>query len=241
MDRRAFAFGAIGALGLLGGCASSSMAGPEPERTGRAPEIPFAAWTDDEPYYLFYPGDQLEVQVPSAPELNRQAIVGPDGRIALPLIGPLMAAYRSVPELQAVIAQAYGSVLRAPEVFVLPGTLAPMRVLVGGEVRNPGWIDLPGELDALQAVMAAGGFLNSAKRGQVVLVRRSREGFAMRRILDLEGPLNGRDDRLYTLRRHDIVYVPRTAAAEVAVFVEQYINNVIPGALSNYFAYQLFN
>lgn len=229
----------MGLGGLLSGCASARVSGPE--RTRPAGDIPFAAWTDDEPYYLFYPGDQLEVQVPSAPELNRQVTVSPDGRIALPLIGPVMAAYRSVPELQLAIEGAYGDVLRAPEVYVLPGTLAPMRVLVGGEVRNPGWIDMPGEIDALQAVMAAGGFLNSANRGEVVLVRRSREGLAMRRIMDLNGPLRGWDDRLYALRRHDIVFVPRTAAAEVGVFVEQYINNVIPGALSNYFAYQLFN
>ena len=211
------------------------------ERPRKAGEIAFATWSDEEPLYLFFPGDKLEVDVAGAPELNRQTQVGPDGRITLGLIGGVMAALKSVPQLQDDIERAYASVLRDPQVTVFPGETAPMRVLVGGEVKNPGWVDMTGDMDALQAVMAAGGFTHGAKSHDVVLIRRSRDGHAMRRILDLQKPLSGGSDRLTALRRFDIVYVPRTNIAEAGVFVEQWINNLIPSPVLNYFTDRTFN
>jgi polysaccharide export outer membrane protein len=42
------------------------------------------------------------------------------------------------------------------------------------------------------------------------------------------------------LRRFDIVYVPRTNIAEAGVFMEQWVNNLIPGGILNYFTYRTF-
>ncbi len=206
-----------------------------------APLIDFADWQDDEPYYLFYPGDKLEVNFASAPELTRQTQVGPDGRITLPVIGQVMAAYKSVPQLQDEISARYAEVLRNPAVTVFPGDMAPTRVLVGGEVKNPGWVDMNGDLDALQAVIAAGGVLHTAKTHKAVLIRRGRNGEAMRRVIDLQDMLNGRAGQMVALKRFDIVYVPRTNVAEAGVFVEQWVNNLIPGGILNYFTYRTFN
>jgi len=210
------------------------------ERPRTANSIAFASWTDEEPLYLFFPGDKLEVDVSGAPELTRQTQVGPDGRITLGLIGGVMAAFRSAPQLQDDIEKAYAGILRDPQVTVFPGETAPMRVLVGGEVKNPGLVDMSGDMDALQAVMAAGGFTHAAKTHDVVLIRRSHDGRAMRRIIDLQKPLSGGSDRLEALRRFDIVYVPRTNIAEAGVFVEQWINNLIPSPVLNYFTYKSF-
>jgi len=85
------------AAAALGGCAMPTIAPrdlmgrwqePAPRPAGQAfADIPYASWTDDEPDYRFFPGDELEVSVPSAPELSKSVTVQPDGRIALPLIG----------------------------------------------------------------------------------------------------------------------------------------------------------
>ncbi len=224
-------------LALGGGLIASSARATE--KMPEAPLIGFARWTDDEPFYLLYPGDKLEVSVPGAPELSRQTQVGPDGRITLGLIGQVMAAYKSVPQLQAEIVRAYAGILRDPQVTVYPGDTAPMRVLVGGEVRNPGWVDMLGDMDALQATMAAGGFTHGAKGHQVLIIRRGRDGQAMRRIVDLQNPLEGKG-QLVALRRFDIIYVPRTNVAEAGVFMEQWVNNLIPGGIMNYFTYKAF-
>jgi polysaccharide biosynthesis/export protein PslD len=204
-------------------------------------EVDFATWSADDPAYVFFPGDKIEVQVAAAPELSRTGPVGPDGRISLPLIGPVMAAYKSTAQLQAEVAQKLEPILLSPKVQVYASDIAAFRVLVGGEVKTPGWVEMSGDLDALQAVMAAGGFTNGAKRRYVVLIRRAPDGRAMRKIIDLKSPLKRNGAGLYALRRHDIVFVPRTAIAEAGVFVDQYINQLIPGAVLNYFAYNSFN
>ena len=65
---------------------------PEPAPAEQAfSNIPYATWTDYEPDYRFYPGDEIEVAVPSAPELTKTLVVQPDGRITLPLIGPVVS------------------------------------------------------------------------------------------------------------------------------------------------------
>ncbi len=232
--------------GFFGGMAAGmvvvpTLVGAKPERQAEAPLIRFSDWQDDEPYYLFYPGDKIEVNFPSAPELSRQTQVGPDGRVTLAAIGQVMAAYKSVPELQAEISQRAASILRNPAVTVFPGDIGPTRVMVGGEVKTPGWVDMMGDIDALQGVMAAGGFLHSAKSHKVVIIRRGREGQAMRRVIDVQDMLNGRASQMVALRRYDIVFVPRTNVAEAGVFLEQWVNNLIPGGILNYFTYRTFS
>ncbi len=236
----ALAGAGLAGIGLSGGAAQAFDLFGHKEKMPEAGGIAFATWSNEEPLYLFYPGDKLEIDVAGAPELTRQTSVGPDGRVTLPLIGGVMAAYRSVPQLQADITARYRSVLRNPEVSVLPGDTAPMQVMVGGEVKTPGWIPMTGELDALQAVMAAGGPLHSAKMHEVVIIRRRNDGQAMRQIIDLQDPLNGHASQMTALRRYDIVFVPRTSVAEAGVFVEQWVNNLIPSPVINYFTYKTF-
>ncbi len=241
MRTRRFVIGA--ALAGLGAAASPALAYDlfgHKEKMPDAPGIAFATWTNEEPMYLFYPGDKVEIDVAGAPELSRQTSVGPDGRVTMPLIGGVMAAYHSAPQLQAEITARYRGVLRSPEVTVLPGDTAAMQVMVGGEVKTPGWVPMTGDLDALQAVMAAGGPLHSAKLHEVVIIRRRNDGQAMRQIIDLQDPLSGRASQMVALRRFDIVYVPRTSVAEAGVFVEQWVNNLIPSPVINYFTYKTF-
>ncbi len=186
-------------------------------------DIGFSDWSDDEPEYLLYPGDQIDVRTPTAPELNQQLTVGPDGRIAMPLIGQVMAADRSLAELEWDLVQAYTPVLRRPEVEVVLRQAGPLKVWVDGEVRNPGVYDMPGDIDAYQAIIMAGGFLVSGRRNEVGLIRRGPGGRRMMRSIDLS-----RDDMEHVaLRRMDVVYVPRTTLAEVAVFFSQ-IRDALP-------------
>jgi protein involved in polysaccharide export with SLBB domain len=101
-----------------------------------------------EPSYRFYPGDEVDVSVPSAPELNKSPTVQPDGRITLPLITPVMAADRTIDELQGSISQAYSGTLLRPQVQVSVKSTTPLKVFVGGEVKNPGVFDMAGDSDA---------------------------------------------------------------------------------------------
>jgi protein involved in polysaccharide export with SLBB domain len=193
--------------------------------------IPYATWTNDEPQYRLFPGDEFDVEIPSAPELNKTVTVQPDGRVMLPLIAPQMAAGRSATELAAELTRVYASQLLRPEVTVV-FRAQPLKVFIGGEVAKPGVYDMPGDIDALRAIVQAGGFQDTAKKSEVVIIRRARDGRPMMRTVDLDHPLRGGGHPdLVPLRRFDIVYVPKTGLAEVGVVMTQ-LRNAMPISFS---------
>jgi polysaccharide export outer membrane protein len=233
------------ALLALGGCLSASMGAASGgyaygdarhvEAAAAAeqadfPNIGYATWSDDEPAYRLYPGDVLDINVPSAPELSTKDVtVQLDGRISLPLIPSVMVADRTTDQAQAALDSAYASQLRRPEVYITIKTTGPLRVFVGGEVDKPGVYDMPGDINALQAVIQAGGFKTTAKTDKVIIIRRGPDGRAMMRTVDLRQGIAhpGRTD-LVPLRRFDIVYVSRTGLASAGVVMQQ-IKDLIPG------------
>ena len=196
---------------------------PARRPTAEFPNIAYADWTEAEPEYRLYPGDELEVVMPTAPELNRTIRVAPDGRINLPLAASLMAADRSTEELRADITAAYAGVLVRPDAQIVLKQAAPIRVYVGGEVGQPGEYEMAGDIDALQAVIRAGGFKDTARRFEVVVIRRGPDGRPMMKTVDLLQAVSdpGAADAT-PLRRFDIVYVPRTRVAEAALAIQQY-------------------
>jgi polysaccharide export outer membrane protein len=231
--------GPIARLALLGGVALM-LAAPvrAPARDARAaqtsdfPNIGYATWSDVEPEYRLFPGDAIDIAIPSAPELDRSVVVQPDGRVTLPLIGSVMAADRSAGQLEEALAAAYAPQLLHPEIRVTLKAAGPLKVFVGGEVGKPGVYDMEGDMDALRAIIDAGGFTNSAKRTQVVIIRRGPGGRAMMRTVDLKRALHGAGDAdLAPLRRFDIVYVPKSSIAEAGQFVQQYFRDLIPGQI----------
>ncbi|WP_428152337.1 polysaccharide biosynthesis/export family protein [Brevundimonas sp.] len=219
-DRRQilWTMGAAMVASSVAGCASGQSA-PRVDRVQRGgfDDIAFADWTDDEPEYLLYPGDEIEVATPTATELTRTLRVGPDGRIALPLIGQAMAADRTLAELEYELSAAYASQLVRPVVEITLKTAGPMKVWVDGEVRTPGVYDMNGDIDAYQAIIQAGGFLPSARPQQVALIRRGPGSVRMMRVVDLRQ----RRGEVIALRRGDVLYVPRSTLGELANFFTQ--------------------
>lgn len=219
----------------VGACASTAS-GPVSEDWGQPR---FAAWQDSDPAYRFYPGDSVDVTVHSAPELSRTALIGPDGRVSLPLLGNVMIAAKTDYEIANTLADAYArDVLVSPIIEVRRAALGPQNIIVGGEVNAPGLVELTGPVGALEAVMMAGGFQNTAARGDVVVLRRQPGGGLMMRTVNLHDALRGRSgaDNIQ-IRRHDIIFVPRSTVAELSVFMEQYVSGILP--LDQAFSYAI--
>lgn len=214
----------------VGGCAGSvEPFSPSARPTAGFPNIGYATWEEDEPSYRLYPGDVLEVRLPSAPELTKAVTVQPDGRITMPLVGSVMVADRSPEQASAILSQAYASQLINPDVEISVTTAQPLKVFIGGEVDKPGVYDMPGSIDALQGVITAGGFKATARRAQVIIIRRTADGRAMMRIANLaQGVYNPSGTDTVPLRRFDIVYVPRSGVAEVGLFMQQYFRDALP-------------
>lgn len=226
-----------GAL-ALGGCALPGpmrLAAPDPYFQGQLPpddggfaNIGYAEWTNAEPSYRLYPGDTVEVTIPSAPEYNTTAEVKPDGRITLKLVGELMAANRSLEDIRAGAEALYKTQLLRPQVDMTVKA-QPLRVFVGGEVGTPGAIDMTGDMNAFQAIVQAGSFKTTADIRRVIIIRRGENGLAMMRTANLAEALrHGNQPDMVPLRRMDVIYVPRSGIANVALLMQQYFRDILP-------------
>ncbi len=230
---------AIRAVGLTGVLVLSGCATPmtRVRPTADFTNIGYSAWTDEEAPYRVYPGDELDISVPSAPELSKTVIVQPDGRVTLPLIHGVMVADHTPHEVEAALSQAYAGQLLRPEVYVAVKTATPLKVFVGGEVDKPGVYDMPGDINALQAIIEAGGFKTSGRQDRVIVIRRGPDGKAMMRTVNLvRGVSDPGHADLVPLRRFDVVYVPRSGLSEAGTFMGQ-IRDLLPGSLG--FSYLL--
>lgn len=196
---------------------------------------PAMVYSDETPAYRFFPGDEVEVTVFSAPELSRTATIGPDGRLALPLIGAVRAADLTAEELRDALVSAYAVHLRMPELTVTPRSYASRQVFVGGEVARPGIYEMPANMDALQAVALAGGFLPSAHRRDVLVLSRTTGVTTVTEVdLSMRAMRNGLPDAR-PLQRYDVVYVPRSRISQVNLFMQQYVRDALPVQFSFYY------
>ena len=101
-------------------------------------------------------------------------------------------------------------------------------VFVGGEVRQPGSVKLAQALDPLQAVIAAGGLLETARTSKVVILHRAPDGSVTRKTANLDAYTRAGHSPEVTLAAQDIVFVPRSSVAEADLWIDQHINKLLP-------------
>jgi len=192
--------------------------------------LTFAPWRDDPYVYHLGAGDTLALKFPLAPELDSAVVLGPDGTATLPLIGSQMLAGYTPGEARSTLLRAYASVLRNPQLDVAVTEYGSAQIFVGGEVKDPGAKAVKGVLSINQAIMTAGGVLETAKTGHIVVLRQvSGEPQPHLLILDLRSL---RDDGERRIHPGDVIFVPRSAIAEVDLFVKQYITSLLPFGFS---------
>lgn len=235
LSRRAALSGGL-ALAALAACAGPrsprSSAGFEPSQ--------FEPWDSAAGAYRVFPGDTVTVTIHTAQELSGDYLVGPDGRANLPLAGAVMVAGSTAPEAASLIAQRYVRTLRDPIVEVRPAAFGSQRILVGGEVANPGLFELPSQrIGVLEATVLAGGLTIRARRSEIVVLRRAANGGLMMRTVDLTRAQRGEPADAVPLSRFDIVFAPRRGIAEVNDFIALYVRNILP--IDSAFAFALTN
>jgi len=173
-------------------------------------------------------GDRLQIKFPYHGKFDREVIVRPDGKINLEIVGEMMVEGVTVPELEDAIASGTSSRLRNPDVVVIVTELGDRRVYVGGEVGRPGFVLIQEGMTPLQAVLAVGGFKDTAERGSVLYVARANDGAYHATRVDLEDVVKNGTPEAIRLRGNDVVFVPATRIANADLFVEQYIRKMLP-------------
>lgn len=179
--------------------------------------------------YRIGAGDELSVSYPYNPELNLAGPVGPDGRFVVPFVGNLAVAGHTLDEVAAEISERLrsgGIVADARPVVAIKAYSSV--IYVGGEVHTPGPVKLAQAGDPLQAVISAGGMLDTARLRKVVVIHRAADGSVQKRVVDLRAYAHDGQNPGVALQASDIVFVPRSSIAEADLWVDQYLNKLIP-------------
>lgn len=189
----------------------------------------------ENPVYRLQPRDLVAIKFWSNPELNEEQRIRPDGVISLPFVDEVPAAGMTPAELDKELTQRYSSELNRPDLTVIVREAALPQIFVGGEVGFQGMVPLTEGMTLFRAIQRAGGFKPTARRKDVMLVRLQPQGPPVARKVDLMPILSGRDPGLDPLlAANDIVFVPRTKVESARLFIQQYINDMIP--LQNVFS-----
>lgn len=156
---------------------------------------------------VLHEGDTLSVTFPGAPDLNTLAIIRRDGRITLKSLGEFKAAGLTPPEMEKAIIDKFGAQLQTKEVSVAVQSSA-FPVYVTGAVLRPGKILSDRPINALEAIMEAGGFDYTKANLKAVRVLRNENGQTLHYTLNLKEVLRGTKSEQFSLKPGDILYVP---------------------------------
>lgn len=173
--------------------------------------------------YRIQSGDRLSIEVLQDGDLNRNALVLPDGRFSFPLAGTIRARGRTVSQVQAALSSAlagnfqappdvFVSVEPAPETDVPASEPAPEMVVIYllGEIANPGPKELLDGTTFLQALSASGGMTNFAATKRVQL-RRTNPTTGLQSVYEINyhALSNGAELRNnFPLQEGDVILVP---------------------------------
>jgi polysaccharide export outer membrane protein len=126
------------------------------------------------PVYRIGAGDILQVDVWKEPDASVASVtVRPDGKISLVMIGEMDAAGLTPGELEGILAEKFGRVIRDARVTVTVREVTSQKVYVIGEVRREGPVRMAGPITVLQALAEAGGVTDYAKRNRIYILRMS--------------------------------------------------------------------
>jgi protein involved in polysaccharide export with SLBB domain len=208
---------------------TQQVAGPVESPTAVTPPTPTTTpATEAEPEaYLLGVGDEVQINVLSAPELSGIAKVRPDGAITVRGAGMIHALGRTPEDVAHEVEAKLGGILRHARVDLAVTNFGESRVFVMGEVELPGDKPYYKGMSALQAVATAGGISPTGKAESVLVLRRIGPDSVAVRYLDLGLSLKGKPGPDMVLHPYDIVYVPRTFIAKADLVVDHYIRQMI--------------
>jgi polysaccharide export outer membrane protein len=156
--------------------------------------------------YVIGVGDALSIKVYDQETLATIGKVRHDGRIAVTLIGEVMAAGKHPSALARELESRLKEFIVTPRVTVNVDTSQPVSVAMVGELGHGGSITLDPPANLLQAMALAGGPSEFADRSRIFVIRRFPEfkkiRFSYEALLENEGGAAG-----FPLRTGDIILV----------------------------------
>lgn len=125
-----------------------------------------SAWAQE--LYRLEANDRVEVWSPAEPSLQRTAVIGPDGWLALPLVGHVKAAGLSAPDLEHLLQEKLKGFFKETvdiTVMLQPREESAQTVYVSGTVATPGSYPFRPGMILLHGISMAGGLRTGAEAG----------------------------------------------------------------------------
>lgn len=160
--------------------------------------------------YTLGPGDEITVDVWGRPELSGHHIIGPDGKITIPVSGVIAVTGLSREEAQRTLTAAVSKYYSEPLITVRVDRYTSFRVFILGRVSSPGALQFDLQPTLLDVVTKAGGLpiggvgADKAGLGRCAVIRRDQMVW-----IDLKA-LVSRGNLALNIRlaRNDLVYMP---------------------------------
>jgi polysaccharide export outer membrane protein len=181
---------------------------------GAAQNQPSDAQTSVAPYgaseYRLGPEDVIQVIVyKECPDLCvDSAVIRPDGKVSLPLVGELPATGKTSLQLQKEIVDKLAEFFSEPHVNVIVKEVNSAKVSVLGEVNKPGTYKIGNRSTLLDALASAGGLTPYAKKDRIVVVRNAGDGTKKTFQLNVEHLIKNSKSDLFYVLPYDTIYVP---------------------------------
>ncbi|MFQ5411404.1 MAG: polysaccharide biosynthesis/export family protein [Phycisphaerae bacterium] len=181
-------------------------------------------------HYLVQPPDALEISSASAPEIDGEIqTVGPDGKIALRLIGEVKVAGLTPVDIARKLESLLKKYYRDPVVSVRLAKKASKRIYVFGQVGRRGAMPFTGR-DTVLSVLAAAKPTFLAWRSQVKVIRPSHEE-GKRHVITVDADKMMQEGDLelnMLLEEGDMIYVPPTPLAWIGLRVREFVDPMQP-------------
>lgn len=134
-------------------------------------ELPAAERNDSARDYVIGVGDGISIRVYEQEALSGEAKIRSDGKIALPLVGEVMAAGRKPLELSREIEGRLKEFIVSPRVTVNVSNSQPVTVTVLGEVKSIGTLTLDPPPRLVDALAKSGGLSEYADDSKIFVLR----------------------------------------------------------------------
>lgn len=185
-----------------------------------------------EPIYHIMPGDSLRIVRYDEDVINDRAVtfeVRSDGNLSYPYAGSIKVAYKTIKEVEDEITSKLVPVYQQPQVNINVIASPSNKVFVGGAVRLPNAFELANINTVEQAIIAAGGLLNSADARHIALMRLNNDGNYQVYFSNFDKILNPDSNvRGIKLARGDVLFIPKSAIGNAVDGVDMYLNQLIP-------------
>lgn len=161
-------------------------------------------------------GDTIEISVYRHDDLKKSLKIDSSGMIMFPLIGDVRAAGKGVFELRDEIQRNLSKYLIGAQVTISVTAVQSQKIMVLGEVGNPGILTLDSQLNVMEAISKSGGMTDDAKLSNVLLIRRGKEKAEVYSLNLKKAFKNGDLSQNKILQSGDIVYLPAVTIANVS-------------------------